>query len=70
MFLALLEFILFWAVIIIMTSQVIIPLLCGTLIFPYFRSKLVVLGREKVRIEDDIEAKKIEKEISNLKGGN
>lgn len=70
MFLVLVEFVLTWTIIIVVSSQVIVPLLCGTLLFPYFRSKLVVLGREKVRVENDIEVKKVEEEISNLKGGN
>ena len=67
LFVWLIEFLLSSIIVIGMVSQVIIPLLCGTILFPYFRSKLVVLGREKVRVEDDIKAKSVEKEISNLK---
>ena len=68
MFLSLLEFLLCSFVVIVFVSQIIIPLLCGSLLFPYFRSKLVPLGREKVRVEDSIKAKSLEEEISNLKG--
>lgn len=65
--LSLLEFVLCSIIVIGIVSQVIIPLASGTIVFPYFRSKLVVLGREKVKVEDELKAKQVEQEISNLK---
>jgi len=66
MLLGLIEAVVISLILLVMSTQVIIPIWHGTITFPIFRSKTKGLVRKRAEIYDDISAEAVEEEIDEL----
>ncbi len=66
MFLRVLEFGMFAIMFAFMLTQVIAPIWCGTILFPFFRSKAKELEKERARVRDEEVVANLETEIKEI----